>query len=654
MSSGRSTSSSSNGGSVSSAPQPAPQLPDHKEKKEAAKEPPGKKATADRKSANATAGLHAPSNLAIIRTVSEKELSAMIIKAIKLYQPKRLLRIFSSVGPQEIKKFLAKMKEDPLEMVVDLFSKTQKVSDLSSLNLIVLALIAFGANKEKGEKAWLLLPFGKRNLSVGHSISNIFLNSENYLDTDPLISLFDYKEHIEIFEKEVVSQFKSPYAFRNDEFKNSAQLYLVFLDTFSNGKADLKQLEAYIKNIDKYLLSQPESHQVLLYPELTECSCANHNFDRFKNSRRKDLEQKIMLAVAEKFTLADNFQLNVLSLGSGGLLQDFILICQLILQGQKNIYYVIYEPNLNQNALRQLKVLVLFAANNGIFLKIDHYSDLTDYKNNGPIDKRFHLVHAIDFDVLENAFNDMIFFHHLLDTKGIFYLSFHGYDFCFASCQCLSVQFYDEENRRLAESFQKGIHSKQDQPILLYAGLGCDQFYEWTRLIPFLTESQALEVHFTFMHPAIARDKKELNDQFNPENIAYFIGLLLPGKTITVNLLPSLAAFNATLDSKKEYDFVTLIDYSPRNREEEESLRQSMHLLRSSRAWQFCKIGREEMVVQAVDSKMRGVTPLQEERLLHGLFREVTDSGAKASATEANVSSETLNNLEKKIAPTKK
>ena len=86
-------------------------------------------------------------------------------------------------------------------------------------------------------------------------------------------------------------------------------------------------------------------HRVWLFPRLNECSCCNsRNFNRFLNTRRQEIEDKMILDVTTQFPLNTNEPIRYLGFGAGGLLQDFINIGKLMRVGYKQIDVVLLDP----------------------------------------------------------------------------------------------------------------------------------------------------------------------------------------------------------------------------------------------------------------------------------------------------------------------
>ncbi|HEX2549766.1 MAG TPA: hypothetical protein VHM20_08050 [Gammaproteobacteria bacterium] len=80
---------------------------------------------------------------------------------------------------------------------------------------------------------------------------------------------------------------------------------------------------------------------------LTECGCIDVSHDRLLSDIRMDVEKQILDQCLQRASLLATNPLNILSFGSGGGLQDFLLIYKLFSLGIKNIAITLVEFEYN-------------------------------------------------------------------------------------------------------------------------------------------------------------------------------------------------------------------------------------------------------------------------------------------------------------------
>jgi len=91
------------------------------------------------------------------------------------------------------------------------------------------------------------------------------------------------------------------------------------------------------------VVTRPEDYLTLLgFLEFSECSCEHYN--RFETEKRDKLERKLIDSLAKNSPDKER-QIRLLSLGSGELLQDWILIGKLLREGFKDISIYFIEPD---------------------------------------------------------------------------------------------------------------------------------------------------------------------------------------------------------------------------------------------------------------------------------------------------------------------
>ena len=354
-------------------------------------------------------------------------------------------------------------------------------------------------------------------------------------------------------------------------------------------------LQEFIRDPRGYMVATHDDFfgdHVRLPPYLVECSCVNNgNFNRFKNQRRTALEAQLVTDTVESFPPSEHFKLNYIGFGAGELLQDFINIGKLIEAGYRDLSIILIDPILKKEdiddqtgervpnpSLKQFKFLLKVAEQKGMQLQIHVFKNITDYRNTFPTEKA-HCISAIDFDDYQEAFNDVILCHQVLENSGKFYLSYGTRDLCFSSKECIRNTQHRNGRRgplyaSIFDRFQKDVGllaqklSEKRQKVVRYAQLGTESnFEEWTRLLPELAKCGCEKIEFTPMHPP----KRNYfgaplgpNTQFTKENLEYYLKLFLPeGMDITVQLVESIEAFKAYVnDSQAKFDMVTFWGYA--------------------------------------------------------------------------------------------
>lgn len=184
-----------------------------------------------------------------------------------------------------------------------------------------------------------------------------------------------------------------------------------------------------VSNPTNYLefVSLFHSENVFSPLKFSECACSNTGeFNRLLNNRRNNIEDKIVKDML-KAKVAKK-PLNLLSLGSGNLLQDWILIGKLIKSGVKEINYTLVEPNLDPKLLEEF--IKFFKDLEDCNIKIENYKYLKEFQENQNPPIKQDAVLAIDFDELAENDNwaHVNQARSLLSDQGNLYLSFGGDD----------------------------------------------------------------------------------------------------------------------------------------------------------------------------------------------------------------------------------
>ncbi len=137
------------------------------------------------------------------------------------------------------------------------------------------------------------------------------------------------------------------------------------------------------------------------------CECASHT-----SKKREAIEEKILSEFTKLYPDKD-MQYHILSIGSGELLQDFLLLKSLVHLGYKNINITFVGPTFNNNHFKKLFLNIedwteKTNQKKGIKLTVEKLSSVDDVLNSQP-EKKYHCVYAIDMCVLKSCWENVIF-----------------------------------------------------------------------------------------------------------------------------------------------------------------------------------------------------------------------------------------------------
>lgn len=120
----------------------------------------------------------------------------------------------------------------------------------------------------------------------------------------------------------------------------------------------------------------------------TECCCTNSVFHRIKSPRRNNLDA----AIVDRLRILDKTQpIQLLSMGSGGLMADFILLEKLILEGFKSITLDCVEPcGIEESQI--IKLRTFFEDIPDVTVKVEAFKDISEVPQ-----KEYMCVTAIDY-----------------------------------------------------------------------------------------------------------------------------------------------------------------------------------------------------------------------------------------------------------------
>jgi|GEM_PF-2095326 len=303
-------------------------------------------------------------------------------------------------------------------------------------------------------------------------------------------------------------------------------------------------LDEIINNLQDYVFeinSWIGGHTVNLLPFLSECSCVNSsNFNRCHNTRRQDLEKEILSYAEENLSIQE--KLHYLSLGSGGLLQDFVLIGKLLLQGYQDIEVNLVEPDLDERSLQQFNFLMLVAQQKGIKLTINHFTSIQECQVQQP-QVKYQLISAIDFDDHETAFADVMTCQSLVASNGRFYLAYGKTNLCFDSIRCVKQD--QVENKIVTHIGSDHSSSEHANKEHLHIAVVSDTLIDYKtckKLLTQLARNPHKKISLTMLQPKkldyFGNSTEDNNPQFNSANLTQYFKLFMPTDVeIEVNLV---------------------------------------------------------------------------------------------------------------------
>lgn len=342
----------------------------------------------------------------------------------------------------------------------------------------------------------------------------------------------------------------------------------IYLTAERNGKFKLL-FEDIANNPASWILTtinpfDNDKHSMLL-PSLSECACQNDNFNRVVNNRRATIESEIIKFIKSRFPQKRDQVIDYLSVGSGGLLQDFILIIKLMLLGYSvNIsligseYTMHFQEKIDKEhiitkekylelssdrtksevpvylekskALKQFEILLSAAKEFNIKIVVDVYETIDEFTKlvKTPQD----VITAIDHDQFyRKDFKHTIKAHQRLHPEGKMFLSFGAEDYTFSNISCVK----NSSEKSVNEYVNK--LSMRVSTQLRIAVLEVDRLRHTINntVIPYIiSQSGIKKVILTIPHPQkfdyIGSPKgiNKPNLNISKESYQYFISLFLP------------------------------------------------------------------------------------------------------------------------------
>jgi len=184
------------------------------------------------------------------------------------------------------------------------------------------------------------------------------------------------------------------------------------------------------------LYKNPSKHEGKFYrnhywKSLFECACVDGQFNRKTSNRRANIEKTLLKKVSAQFN--PSTPIFYLSLGSGGLLQDYFICHALLLRGYHLKIFLI-EPENKTESIQKAHAQFIKDLKD-VVTSVHSYSSIQDYFKNHP-NTKIHIATAIDFTFPHKSFEDLVLTHQALETQGYFYIAIEKQDFLLQKKYC--------------------------------------------------------------------------------------------------------------------------------------------------------------------------------------------------------------------------
>lgn len=314
-------------------------------------------------------------------------------------------------------------------------------------------------------------------------------------------------------------------------------------ETYLQRKAYLRNIEKHIRNgtllnyykghISKALITENSMvgvNTTLIGDMLSECTCFGH-----ERETRNRLEQTLLKESQVRFPVADTARLNYLSLGSGNLLQDFIIILKLLRAGYKNITISLVEPNMRKLNFTLFGRLHDLGREVGATLNITHFFSIQHYElTNG---EKLHLISGIDFENVfkETVFDDVMFTQSLLEPNGFFLFSYDEHKLGITKRSIIPLEV-SAGAARFNPLFEQAVGELDPEKKVVTLAIIIPNFLmeQWLHFLPKFSDTSISTLNIVMLEPkklnyfGAVQDTK--NKGFTVENLERFFSLCLKGK----------------------------------------------------------------------------------------------------------------------------
>lgn len=337
-----------------------------------------------------------------------------------------------------------------------------------------------------------------------------------------------------------------------------------------------KLFRYFMKDLKSWLITLIQSsagydtEKTFLFPFLSECACiGNGIFNRFKNDIREKIESSVMDFLKNRIAVSDRKEIRYMSLGSGELLPDFIIINQLLLlladSDRKEIKVEItlidpiYENSTDNifNVIDQFEYLVELAEELGILFSLYIHPSIDEYLTLDP--KNQDVIMATDFEQFHtSAFKSAIKAHKILDQQGQMFLSFWKERYILSKTQSLSPLS--------AVSFLNQFPLKAKKHVKIASLIERNIFTVYPIILPYIQQLKDCEsVTLTLPHPQKINKQgfwmgaKYPNMTISNADLHYFFSLFIPKNIkLTLNFVTGNKNFGKLLPQFNEDQHLVL------------------------------------------------------------------------------------------------
>jgi hypothetical protein len=183
---------------------------------------------------------------------------------------------------------------------------------------------------------------------------------------------------------------------------------------------------------------------------LKACTCYTHSLEA-----REGIESAIVDQIKENFSELKERQLLIMSVGSGKLLQDYILMKKLIFLGFKNIELTLIDPLLEKKNVDALIQLVNAKnSNKGFNVSIQSFQN-SEKCLSEDVQKKYHAIYGIDFIDLPSNWEMFLKAKERLNKVGFIYLSCRNSRICMKEESFILKNCHGEERKWLTNFVEK-------------------------------------------------------------------------------------------------------------------------------------------------------------------------------------------------------
>lgn len=161
-------------------------------------------------------------------------------------------------------------------------------------------------------------------------------------------------------------------------------------DLFPSEEERSSTVEACLTKLSTLASKRSQWIQEGMSSDLDMCQCAG-------SENRAEMENDLLLDTIIRYPPHPDLELSVMSLGSGNLLQDWILLQQFADVGYKKIHLHFVDPRTTDDKVEAFKRLIKNTPSLSAKVSIVHSQC---FFNEVPACRRFHCIHAMDFDGL--------------------------------------------------------------------------------------------------------------------------------------------------------------------------------------------------------------------------------------------------------------